>query len=176
MYGKFLSIGSAVQRAQMTTDCLHPEAAQICVSHKSPFYRCDWPISGLISGRAARGNSARQRQRQRPRFFFSAPMLLGRVNWPSAYRVPRCDAMLKGETIAGSSAVGRCHPILDTAWTEPTVVRARVNAMCDAVAATRGCNSLLLVEGLHHFRIKCSTYHGILSHTLPSYCLLAVPC
>jgi hypothetical protein len=70
MYGKFLSIGSAVQRAQMTTDCLHPEAAQICVSHKSHFYRCDWPISGLISGRAARGNSARQRQRQRPRFFF----------------------------------------------------------------------------------------------------------
>jgi hypothetical protein len=81
--------------------------------------------------------------------------------------------MLEGDTIARNSAAGHCHPILDTAWPEPTVASGA--RQCDAVArlagsATRGCNSLLLVEGLHHFHIKCSTYHDISSHMLPSYC------
>lgn len=67
----------------MTTDCLPRKQPDLRFA-QSPSYRCDWPISALISGRATRGNS-RARQRSR---FFSLAAFLGRVNWHSTYRVP----------------------------------------------------------------------------------------
>jgi hypothetical protein len=104
---------TASATGQNDTDCLHPEAAQICVFAQSHFF-------------AAIGQSVLLSP--------SVPhvgilLVNGRRSWTVSVGSHTVSQMLRGETIAGNSAVSRCHPILNTAWTEPTVVR-RASMRC----------------------------------------------